>query len=150
MVEHIYANAVLIRTFARDNCNAVVEYDDAGVRWLDAYIAGPAQQLDADVKRKMLSMFGSYLGECIRQTYGGRWVPDEEQGWGLELAKEFTVYPFNKVDKQMDQIEGDSVHGLFTAIGPMLARHRSKPAAEPVRQRRPASAPARRPWWKFW
>ena len=156
MIERIQANAAMVRKFASDACDADIGFDEAGVRWLDDYIKGPAQRLDEPVKEKMVSMFGSYLGECIRQTYGGRWVEQPEYGWGMEIAKDFMVFPFNKVDKQMDQIEGDSVYGLFSSIGPMLVMHRKTPdpAPSPAPSPAPKSAtrptPAPRPWWKFW
>jgi hypothetical protein len=131
MESQIRANAELVRSVARDQLAVIVDYDEAGVRWLDQYIDG---QRDAapEVRERLISTLGSYLGECVRHQYGGRWLHDPEMGWSVAIADRFSVYPFNKVRKQLAGDDGESVLSFFTTIAPLLS-HVSK-----------------RPWWKFW
>jgi hypothetical protein len=132
MQSQIEANAELVRTVAREKLDVDVGYDEAGVRWLDGYIDG---QRDAPpkIQDRLVSTLGSYLGECVRRQYGGQWVNDPEQGWAVAINENFSVYPFNKVQKQLTSADGESVLGFFTAIGPLLTRESPK-----------------RPWWKLW
>ena len=40
MEQHIIANAELVRKVAAEQLEIAVQYDEAGVRWLDKYIDG--------------------------------------------------------------------------------------------------------------
>jgi hypothetical protein len=137
MESHIRSNAELVRSVARDTLGVSVDYDEAGVRWLDQYIDGQRQAASQELKERLPSTLGSYLGECVRLTYGGEWVQDPEQGWSVKINEKLSVYPFNKVRKQLANAEGESVLGFFTAIAAL-------------RDGRPAPVAPRRPWWRFW
>lgn len=143
MKHNILANAELVRKVAAEQLGTVIQYDEAGVRWLDKYIDGQRAHASADVKAKLPNTLGSFLGECIRQTYGGDWMEDSECGWQIKINNSVSVFPFNKVTKQLANEDGDSVLGLFTAIPAMLelASKQAKAAN---------SKTAERPWWKFW
>jgi hypothetical protein len=144
MQEHIRANAELVRKVAREQLGAEVGYDEAGVRWLDAYIDGQRRAASEEVKSKLPNTLGSYLGECILQTYGGRWVKFPEGWWGVEVNEKLTAFPFNKVQKQLENEDGDSVLGFFTAIPAIIASNLG------TKQEAPAKTSPSRPWWKFW
>jgi hypothetical protein len=143
MEDKIFANAELVRTIARGKLDVVVQYDEDGVRWLDAYIEGQRQRGDEEVKRRLPSTLGSFLGECIRHTYGGQWIQDPQHGWMVRINEKLSVFPFDKVAKQLANGEGDSALGLFTAIASLLA-------GAPPRVKTVAAEAPRRPWWKFW
>jgi hypothetical protein len=113
MEDHIRENAEIVRRAAMENMNAEVAYDHEGVRWLDGYIDRLRSSATEDVKAKLPNTLGSYLGECIRRTYGGRWIQHPEYGWSVWFNDDFSVFPFNKVQKQLANSEGDSVLGLF-------------------------------------
>ena len=75
----------------------------------------------------MVSVLGSYLGECIVRCYGGHWAKGED-GWYVEFDRKNTAYPFAKVRKQFANGKGDGVHSFFTLI-PILFR--SRPPTQP-------------------
>jgi hypothetical protein len=133
MESQIRSNAELVRSVAREQLGVVVDYDEAGVRWLDGYIDRQREAAEPELKARLASTLGSYLGECIRQTYGGEWLQDPEAGWTVKISEKLSVYPFNKVQKQLAEGDGESVLGFFTTIAALLA------------------APGlKRRWWRFW
>lgn len=145
MESHILANAELVRKVAFDQLGESIQYDEAGVRWLDKYIDVQRESASAEVKAKLPNTLGSFLGESIRQTYGGQWIEDPEYGWMVRIDEGVSVFPFNKVTKHLSNEDGDSVLGLFTAIPGMLeyaAKQRQEVGSD--------SQPSNRPWWKFW
>jgi hypothetical protein len=142
MQESIVANAELVRQMAR-KLGVEVGFDEAGVHWLGGFIdrqrsvATDAQKADA------LDTLGSFLGECIRRTYGGEWQ-ENEHGLLVKINERVSVYPFNKVQKHLKNEDGDSVLGLFNSIPAML----TVPARRVVTVR--PSEENKRPWWRFW
>ena len=148
MLEHmqanIVANAELVRKTAREQIGVDVGYDEAGVRWLDGFINRQRVAATEEVKAKLPNSLGCFLGECIRHTFGGEWQ-QHEAGPMVTINERLSVFPFNKVHKQLENEHGDSVLGLFTSIPPLLAD---------VSQRRVARArlgqEGERPWWRFW
>jgi hypothetical protein len=136
MESQIRSNAELVRTVAQESLGVDAGYDEDGVRWLDQYINGQRESATQELKDRLPNTLGAYLGECIRNTYGGEWVQDE-MGWGMRINEKLTVYPFSKVRKQLSNPEGDSVLALFMTI-PALLQRTSKPTAV-----------AKKPWWKF-
>jgi len=135
---HIRANAELVRKVARESLDVDVAYDEAGVRWLDGYIDNQRENAEPDVKERLPSTLGSYLGECVRTTFGGDWIQDPEGGWGVRINEKLTVFPFNKVREQLSDSEGNSVLAFFNTIAALL---QGKP---------PNAAAPKRPSWKFW
>lgn len=145
MEQHILANAELVRKVAAEQLDTAVQYNEVGVRWLDKYIDGQRERASPDVKEKLPNTLGSFLGECIRQTYGGKWVQDPMHGWQVKINEGLSVFPFSKVEKQLANQDGDSVLGLFTAIPGMIefaSKHAEVTGAN--------SKAGDRPWWKFW
>lgn len=148
MLEHmranIVANAEFVRKTAREQIGVDVGFDEAGVRWLDGFINSQRLAATEEVRAKLPNNLGCFLGECIRHTFGGEWQ-QHEAGLMITVNERLSVFPFNKVQKQLENQNGDSVLGLFTAIRPLLSD---------VSQRRVATASVgqegERPWWKFW
>jgi hypothetical protein len=139
MEDHIHANAELVRDIAHKLTGAPVAYDVAGVRWLDAFIDGQRTASD-EVKGRLPQTLGSFLGECLRQTYGGQWLFDAESGnWMVRLNQRLSVYPFNKVRKQLAGEDGESVAALFDAVPALM---NGLPPPHPAK--------ATQPWWKVW
>jgi len=129
---------------AKDKLNTTVQYNEEGVRWLDEYLNRLRQHASEEVKDKLPNTLGAFLGECIHQTFGGSWIQDPEFGWAIKINDKLSVYPFNKVAKQLRNEDGESVLGLFTAIPPLLSGIPLSHSSNPVAQRN------ERPWWKFW
>ncbi len=126
MESRIQANAELVRNVAREQLDVDVDYDEAGVEWLDEYIDVQRESASAEVRERLPNMLGSYLGECVRQTYGGQWVQDPEAGWSVKINDKLSVYPFNKVRKQLASEDGESVLAFFTAIPALLNRGKTQ------------------------
>lgn len=124
MESRIQANAELVRKVAREQLGVTVGYDEAGVRWLDQYIEHQREAAAPDVRERLPNTLGSYLGECVRQTFGGEWVQDPQVGWSVKINDRLSVYPFSKVRKQLASADGESVLGFFTAIPALLSRPR--------------------------
>ncbi|WP_092938723.1 hypothetical protein [Paracidovorax wautersii] len=141
MEDRLFANAELVRTVARDQLGVSVEYDEAGIQWLDRYIDGQRVGAADATKEKLPNTLGSYLGECIRQSFGGTWVQDPELGWGIRVNERITAFPFSKVRKQLADSDGESVLGFYKAIAAMVA--------EPAVVAAPNIESAKRPWWKL-
>jgi hypothetical protein len=145
MEQQIQENAELARRVAQEQMKVVVDYDEAGVRWLDRYVEGQRLAASEDTKAKLPNTLGSFLGECIRQTYGGQWIQDPELGWAIRVNNKLTVSPFNKVRKHLANVDGDSVLGLFTSISAMLSSRKASEASSVE-----ALVLPNHPWWKFW
>jgi hypothetical protein len=80
MVERIQANAELVVNVARNQLGEEVGYDEAGVRWLDGYIQRQHEQGDPADRPGLVSTLGSYLGECIIRSFGGKWAQETAHG----------------------------------------------------------------------
>lgn len=147
MEEDLMFNANVVRTMMRDQLGVSLNFDEAGVRWLDGFIERQRAGVDEHTMRKLVATLGSYFGECIRQTYGGRWEFDvEHKAWRITFSEGNAVFPINKVHKQILNGADDSVLGMFSIIPSML---QLKPIESVrVRPRRPPPPP--KPWWKFW
>jgi hypothetical protein len=146
MENHILANAELVRKIAHEQLGVPVQYDEAGVRWLDGYIDALRESASEEVKEKLPDTLGSFFGECIRQTHDGRWIEDPEHGWRVKINDSISVGPFGKVRKHLENGDEDSVLSLFTTISPLLLHFASTQPAKAGTDSKKASPP----WWKFW
>ena len=118
MIEKLKANAELVVSIAEEQLDVEVGYDEAGVQWLDGYIQRQHEQGDPKNRRGLVSTLGSYLGECIIQSFGGEWA-NEDGTWCIRFDDRNAAYPFAKVAKHLEGGKGDSVLLFFTAI-PLL------------------------------
>ena len=129
MQGRFHANAELVRQVARNDLGVDVQYDETGVRWLDRYIDGQRAAATEAVKASLPSALGSFFGECIRRRFGGQWQHDDA-GWTVRISEHVSVFPFNKVQKQLANDQGESLLGLFTSIAPLLAEAATRTSPE--------------------
>ena len=122
MEEKLRANAELVRKVAEDELEVTVDYDKDGVAWLDEYIDEQREIAEDDIKNRLPNTLGSFLGECIRHSFGGEWVHDPEAGWAVKISDKLSAYPFNKVRKQLNSADGESVLSFFKTIPALLRR----------------------------
>ncbi len=163
----LMANAALFRKAMLQHSGRAIEYDEAGVRWLDNYVAR-----NRDILKNSSAAFhsaGSWFGECLRRVYGGQWVANVNgEQWGLQIDEKLLVLPFNKLYKHVvDESGGESLVTMFLSAGPMIAAHGAKapqaPAPAPVAAAprkavdapEPPMAPPKpyeppKAGWKFW
>ena len=88
---------------------------------------------DAEAKTKLISVFGSFLGECIVRCYGGAWKQHESGVWCVAFNEDNIAFPFAKVAKQIDYGLEDGIASFFN-VTPTIFKD---------------LAP-KKPWWKVW
>ncbi len=115
MEEKFQFNAELVIRTMREQAGMELAYDGKSVAWIEAYIECHRKELDRKTIDGLVGMFGSFLGECLRRHYGGRWV--EANGyWGIEFSAGNVAFPFAKVGKQFDNGLGDSIKSFHDLI----------------------------------
>ena len=96
-------------------------YNLESIEWVEGYIERLRKNPDfgRDPKSTLISVFGSYLGECVVRIYGGEWRFYQEDGWGVLLSEGNVAFPFSKVQKLFrNGLEGgDSILNFVTIIG---------------------------------
>jgi hypothetical protein len=132
-VEMIKANARLVIRELRPLSDVGFGFNPQSVPWLEDYIERLRQSggLGDDAqKSKLVNMFGSFVGECIIECYGGKWI-EREGAWGVAFDNQNIVYPFGKVAKQIENGLEDGIGGFFQTI-PALFRLPARPLPENV------------------
>lgn len=120
----IDGNVALVQGAFAQDVGVVFDFGRPSLEWLDGFITRTRGGDPGSDHGNLPSIFGSYLGECIRHRDGGRWVCDPDGLVGLEIVPHFKVYPFAKAQKQYDGGEGDSILGLYDAVPALLDAHR--------------------------
>jgi len=96
-------------------------YDEESVAKLDYFIEQKREVFNRDTIDRMVQVFGSFLGQCIRRNYGGEW--DEiGEGIGVRFDEKNGVFPFGKVRKQFENGPEDSILSLYQMI-PMVFKN---------------------------
>lgn len=121
MVRHIRANAALVVLIISEQLGAEIGYDQAGVRWLDGYIQRQHTQGNPANHESLVNTYGAYLGECIRQQFGGEWC-EADGAWCIRFDDHHAAYPFARMTEHLEHGKVDSVLQYFTLI-PMMLKH---------------------------
>jgi hypothetical protein len=121
-------------------------YDAPSVQWVEGFIERQRVRADVDPRfvDQMVSVLGSYLGECIIRTYGGQWSLGEE-GWRVEFDPKNAAFPFAKVEKQFANGAEDGISSFFTAI-PLIIPSLREPGTWDA-PTLPRSGAAKKPSW---
>lgn len=64
-------------------------------------------------------MFGAYVGEVVRRTYGGQWALATDGVLELRIG-DATIYPVGKVRKRLVDGPGDNIPFYFNAMSKMI------------------------------
>jgi hypothetical protein len=140
LADKLFSNAELVRNLAQEQLEANVGYDEAAMRWFDEYVTRRHLHGGDEQKAKLINTLGSFFGECILKTHGGKWVTSPDSQYPLiEFSQGNVVYPFNKVDKHLRDGPDESVLALFMSIAPLFAQ-KSRIDPPPDKQK---------PFWKF-
>ncbi|GAA3042104.1 hypothetical protein [Streptosporangium longisporum] len=95
------------------------------VEWVEGFIERQRSRpgFDPEGSRGLISVLGSFLGECIVAATGGRWDWSDDHGWGVVLPEGSTIFPFSKVEKQFrgGLEEGESVAGFYQVVVEVIA-----------------------------
>ena len=126
MENKIRLNAELVVAEMQKISDIDFGYNAQSVAWLDGYIERQRARPDMNQEfiNSLVSVLGSYLGECVIKCYGGYWNEDGGQ-WQVCFNDGNCVYPFNKVRKQFEHGAGagDSISSLFESIPLVFAKY---------------------------
>jgi hypothetical protein len=98
-------------------------YDSRSVEYLASELSEAGSQYSPEDRVKIANLYGAFLGYAILATYpqyAARWVR-----WKGDVGLEFSVpkgailkilFPINRVFKNIDNGEADSIHSLFLAV----------------------------------
>ena len=124
MEENIKKNAELVVREMRKISDIDFGFTPESVAWLDGYVERQRTRPDMNEESisRLVSVLGSYLGECVIHCYGGQWQDSDGQ-WCVCFDEGNCVFPFNKMRKQFENgaSAGDSIASLFTTIPILFA-----------------------------
>ena len=110
-----FASASGLQTFG---CN------DASFAYIDGFLSRQADTLNASQQTsdRVVSLIGSFLGQCVVQVYGGRWV---SSGTGLAVEVKtprhvHRVQPFDKVAKRLRDGDSESLVTYYRDLLPTV------------------------------
>lgn len=128
VVAKIRANAELAIETLSGPAGFRLGYDEKSLEWVDGYIERVRLGADQAMKNSLISVLGSFLGECVRWCYGGEWVNDDGQ-WGVAFDARNCAFPFSKVYKQFEngRAGGDSILIFFRVIPTVFKQVRKPP-----------------------
>jgi hypothetical protein len=105
-------------------------FDDSSVEWVDGYLARLREGrslADAD-QRGMVLGFGSFLGECLVQNLGGKWM-QLGPGRVVVLPDGWASDPFTKVSLHLNA-PFESIYSYYTALPVLMQTARTMPPAK--------------------
>ena len=119
MEARIRANAEMVVQKLGPISGIDFRYTQESVEWVEGYIERLRESGEfenAEMKEKLISVLGSFLGECIIYCYGGTWKEHESGMWCVAFTEDDMAFPFAKVAKQVDNGSEDAIDSFFKAI----------------------------------
>jgi hypothetical protein len=146
-LEKIRRNAELVVQQMSPVSGLAFDYDAESVEWLDGFInrQRAREEIDKETVESLISILGSYLGECLRRNFGGEWKASE-YGWGIFFSERHATFPFSKTRKQFENGEEDSIYSFFELIPTMFGT--GSPVLEG--EESPLTVAPKKSRWKFW
>ncbi len=129
MDESIRRNAELVIEQMKNLLGVTLSYDEESVAWLDNYIVRIRGELSQEVAGQLVSVLGSFFGECIRRRFGGEWRFTGGQ-WAIVFDPANAAFPFAKISKHF-QSDGESILGMYKTI-PLVFKKTLKSELAPV------------------
>ena len=92
-------------------------YDRDSLSWVEEYLESNRGKFSELEFKTMIQLAGAYLGECVRQKYGGNWS-QRDGAWGIFFDNKTAAFPFAKAQKFMEYglAAGDSITGFFDIV----------------------------------
>ena len=94
--------------------------DEAAIKDLSNFINEYRNKFDKEAENAWYQLIGAFLGQTIISVYGGRWIEIESSSACIELNDGSICFPFDKVAKQMENGQEDSIHYYFNFITEIL------------------------------
>lgn len=108
--------------------------NEASVEWLEGYVERlrASEEFDAAAITTLVSVFGSFLGECLVANAAGQWRRSDEGTWGVVFPNGDAAYPFSKVAKAFENglAGGDSILSFYQIALNYLATGRLSDLAQ--------------------
>lgn len=107
-------------------------YDRESVEWAEGFIQRHRMIEDIDMREKLISLVGSFLGEVIVHDTGGAWYDMGDDGLGIRFANGQCCFPFVKVAKQFESGigNGESILSFYDVCVNDIAAGASDSARE--------------------
>ena len=126
-IEKIKAGAAEVVKMLRPVSKIDFGYNKESVRWLEGYIERLRKNGSFEKsKENFVGLFGSYLGECIIQCYGGKWE-NQNGAYVVAFDDQNWLLPFGRVRKQWDNGLEDSIGSLFEMIPSIWKKQQYSP-----------------------
>lgn len=92
-------------------------YHRESVAWLEGYLerVKAAGVFHGPGRDKLISVFGSFLGECIIRSCGGTWK-QRDGVWGIAFDDETFARPFAAVTAQVDRGLTYGIRSFFDRV----------------------------------
>lgn len=114
-MENIRRNADLVVKVFAENNNVSLDYDEDSIEWLDGYIERNRENFDEATINRLVSVLGSFLGECVKRNFGGEWA-QTENGLAIVFSDGNGVFPFSKIEKHFRNGNEDSIFSFYQTI----------------------------------
>lgn len=125
VIEKIHLNAEIVMQFLRDN-QVPAEYSLKALEWLEQHLDQNRARYLNNNPGNIISIFGSFLGECMCRNYQGQWTLTE-YGWGVKIGEnEMTAFPFNKMEKFLYGDSSDAFTPFYGSIPAIIQHNRQK------------------------
>jgi hypothetical protein len=117
--QQIKANAKLLGDQAQELLGKQLAFDQAAVEWLDGFIRRQRKQGDAN--DTLIDVLGCFYGECIRQTYGGKWHYVHGQ-LAIQFSEGSAAFPFVHITKHIEDNDDEleTLASKFAMIGSLI------------------------------
>lgn len=93
-----------------------IEFNDDGVKYLEGFIERVKSQFPKEDSDGIINTCGAFLGQCIIENYGGKWMYDENNQIVVSFGEKNNVYPISKTRKQFENGLDDSIYSMYSII----------------------------------
>lgn len=98
------------------------DYSENSVKQLSDLINSDVGKLSERGMEASVIGYGSYFGSAIINRFGGEWVQMEDGEIFIIIDKKLRIQPFNRVAKQLENGEEDSIYSLYLAVEDALKK----------------------------
>ncbi len=117
VVEGIKANAEAVIEELAHLTDFGFGYNRESVLWLESHLERLKQTgaFKGPARDKLISVFSSFLGECVVNCYGGEWRK-RDGSWGILFRGDDLALPFAAIAAQIDQGKSFGIGSFFDLL----------------------------------